>query len=353
MTIRETPLVSAAPRNASRNFLESSRSGAANATRNRPAASSVNALCVDSLSSPTRSPTGPAPASASRRAWSRSKARNGASTTVVPGDNMAARWKTSDLPAPVGMVNDRSRPDSSAAAASACPGRRPGTPNRRRASDANAASSRTNGTGSAVSSSSSLDSPPSPTHAMRRPGRPSPVHDTNKVSSSAIVSPGYSRDKSPRSPARSRRAASYSHAVSPLENALVRAKSPSSRTGMPVPASSMAHCKRCTAPAATNARAPRRPLSSCSMSGPTGTSGARVSRRHARNRAKPPSGGSSGRVTVQRAHCAARAEPAARFTAEAVAPVEPIEMSIPSYADPPAKVPARRDDSHPNALQSP
>jgi hypothetical protein len=28
-------------------------------------------------------------------------------------------------------------------------------------------------------------------------------------------------------------------------------------------------------------------------------------------------------------------------------------MSIPSYADPPAKVPARRDDSHPNALQSP
>ena len=55
---------------------------------------------------------------------------SGDTTTVVPSSSSAGSWKQSDLPAPVGITATRSRPSSTASAASRCPGRKARRPKR-------------------------------------------------------------------------------------------------------------------------------------------------------------------------------------------------------------------------------
>jgi hypothetical protein len=56
------------------------------------------------------------------------RAMSGETTRVSPSRKSAPSWKTSDLPAPVGMTTSVCRPSRSDCSASACPGRKEGKP---------------------------------------------------------------------------------------------------------------------------------------------------------------------------------------------------------------------------------
>ena len=70
------------------------------------------------------------PRARSPSTWSFMSAISGDTTTVVPSSSSAGSWKQSDLPAPVGITATRSRPSSTASAASRCPGRKARRPKR-------------------------------------------------------------------------------------------------------------------------------------------------------------------------------------------------------------------------------